>query len=376
MKKSAPIRIVMLVTNDLEGDQRVHKMALSLLNNGWEPYIIGRKMADSKPLERVYPVKRIKMLFKRGPAFYTFFNARVFFRLLFTRANLFVANDLDTLVAAWLASVIRGVPVVYDSHEYFTEVPELVGRKKIQAVWKFIERKIQPRLKYVITVNDSIAELFRTEYPQEITIIRNLPMKDRAAPVPGSLPPGFTDRPVIIYQGAVNAGRGLEELLAAMHHLPAYNLIIAGGGDRLAHLRHLVAEQGLAKQVYFTGRVPFQLLQWYTLQASLGLSLEQDLGLNYRFSLPNKLFDYMHAGIPVVASDLPEIRKIVNEAGFGRLIKNFSPEALSSEIKEILEDKDLYREYCVNARNKAGDYCWESQEGILIDLYSRALGQV
>ncbi len=363
----------MVVSNDLEGDQRLHKVANSLLKNGWDPVLTGRRLPDSKPLSRPYQVRRVKLMFSKGAAFYACLNLRIFFHLLFIRADLFVANDLDTLLAVWLVSKVRRKPVIYDSHEYFTEVPELVNRPSIQRIWKFLERNIQPKLKFVMTVNESIADIFKNEYNNDVIVIKNLPVSTTNEPVPGQLPTGFTDNPVLIYQGAVNIGRGLEELLLAMKQLPDFKLLIVGWGDRLESLKKFVSEEGLMSRVHFTGRVPFESLAWYTSQANIGVSLEQDIGLSYRFSLPNKLFDYMHAGIPVIASDLPEIRKVVEDVGFGLLVADFSPLSLANSIRAFWQDRDRFDQCKNNALEKFSRYTWEQQEELLLTVYDKAL---
>ena len=374
MEKAVKKRIILVVTNDLEGDQRLHKMASSLQKQGWEPILIGRILPDSKPLYRTYKVLRKKFLFSKGPIFYACFNIRIFIHLFFARADLFVANDLDTLSGVWCASRMRRIPMVYDSHEYFTEVPELVDRKMVKRIWKYIEKTIQPRLQNVITVNESIAEIFRVEYGQEVTVIKNLPIMSHPEIKPGHLPKYFKGKPIIIYQGAVNVGRGIEEMVRAMGILVEFNLLIVGGGDKLSEIEGLVKSEGLDDRVYFTGRVPFDSIAWYTSQAKIGISLEQDIGLNYRLALPNKLFDYMQAGIPVLASNLPEIRRVVEETGFGIVISDFSPASIAEEIRKIILVEDLYQSLKSRAIQSISLYSWEGQEDVLFQHYRNALG--
>jgi len=355
-------------------EKRLHKMASSLEKQAWEPVLIGRILPGSKPLSRSYKIIRKRLLFKKGPVFYACFNIRIFIHLMFIKADLFVANDLDTLPGVWCASSLRRIPIVYDSHEYFTEVPELVNRKIIKSIWKNIEKIIQPRLKNVITVNESIATIFREEYHQDVTVISNLPIINHSEAIMGHLPAGFNERPIIIYQGAVNIGRGIEELVFAMHHLLDFNLLIVGDGDKLSEIMLLVKKENLADRVYFTGRVSFDSLAWYTKQAVLGISLEQDMGLNYKLALPNKLFDYMNAGIPVLASNLPEISRVVKDTGFGILISDFSPESIAGGIRKIYNNKALYQELKRNAIQGVSRYSWEGQEELLIRHYHKALG--
>ena len=374
MEKSVTKRIILVVTNDLEGDQRLHKMASSLQKHGWDAVLLGRLLPDSGILSRSYRTERKRLMFTKGAAFYACFNIRIFIDLLFRKADLFVANDLDTLPGVWCAAKLRGKPIVYDSHEYFTEVPELVSRRNVQRVWKWIERRIQPRLKNVITVNESIAELFRKEYYQEVSVVSNFPNISRPSEIEGQLPAGFTDKPFIIYQGAVNLGRGIEEMVIAMHHMDEFNFLIVGGGDKLEEVKDLVKKERLGERIHLTGRVPFESLAWYTKQAAIGMSLEQDIGLNYRLSTPNKLFDYMHAGVPVLASNLPEISKVVNEVGFGVVISSFSPKDIKEGIDKIFRDIKIFQDLKDKAFQNASRYTWENQEDILIGHYIRALG--
>lgn len=362
-------RVILAVTNDLTGDQRVHKVAASLLKFGYDPVLIGRKLRESVPVSRNYRVKRFKLPFRKGPLFYISYNIRLLLYLLFARADIFLANDLDTLPSVYLASLIRRKKMVYDSHEYFTEVPELVHRPRIKRIWEFLEARIFPRLEFVYTVNSSIAKIYERKYGVNVGVIRNVPVARMPEPAAVSLPAGFADGPVIIYQGAVNAGRGLEEMIRAMPFMPRPRLLIVGDGDVRIQLEALVNRLDLGSRVFFAGRVPFDRLSWYTRQATMGISLEQDTGLNYRYALPNKLFDYMQAGIPVIASDLPEIRKIVEKVGFGLIIDRFDPDFLSQTIMSILGNPDLLQSWRSKALKSAPDFIWEEEEKELLNFF-------
>lgn len=369
-------RIISTVTNDLVGDQRIHKAAMSLLKAGWSPELVGRRLKGSEPVKRDYKVKRLRLLFNKGPLFYACYNLRLFCYLIVARADLFLANDLDTLPAVWMASKLRGIPYVFDSHEYFTEVPELVNRRTIQKIWKWIERRLLPGTKYMLTVNQEIAHLFEKEYNISVKVLMNVPNAsgEEDQNCKGHIPESFGGKILIIYQGAVNQGRGLEEIIDAMPNLPDHVLLIIGSGDILNTLRKRVAGLDLTRRVSFTGRLPMEELPWYTQQAVIGISLEQDLGLNYRLALPNKIFDYMHAGLPVLVSDLPVMAQLVKEVCFGVVSNKFDPVSLAEKIIDMTADQERYNLWCDAALKGAVGYTWESQESVLIGICDEALG--
>src|SRR5436190_16025695 len=141
-------KIILSVTNDLTSEQRVHKVCLFLDRNGFDVTMVGRRRRKSLPLDqRSYKTKRLFLFFERGPLFYAEYNLRLFWYLLFHRADILVANDLDTLVANYYASKFKGIILVHDSHEYYTGVPELEGRPLVKNIWKSIEKHIFPELK-------------------------------------------------------------------------------------------------------------------------------------------------------------------------------------------------------------------------------------
>jgi glycosyltransferase involved in cell wall biosynthesis len=343
-----------------------------LLKKGLEPVLVGRKLPGSQPLERPYRYVRLRIPFRKGPLFYAFYNLELFFYLLVIRTDLMISNDLDTLPAVYWVSRIKRAKMVYDSHEYFTEVPELVDRPNVKRIWERIESRIFPKLKTVYTVNQSIAEIYQNKYGISVGVIKNLPPATRPDPKPGKLPELFVSRPFLIYQGAVNIGRGLEQLVDAMEFLPEYGLVIAGQGDIRSDLISRVDRLGLANRIFLPGMVPFENLAWYTRRAVLGISIEQDIGLNYHYALPNKLFDYMQAGLPVLASDLPEISRVVSEVDFGRIISHFEPSYIASEIKGMLADTRMMEIWKHNALKSFPSYTWESQEPL---LYRFVLGE-
>lgn len=365
-------KVSLSVINDLVTDNRVHKVAVSLQKMGFQPVLIGRLLPESHALERDYLTHRMKLMFRKGSKFYLEYNLRLLIYLLRSDIGVFVANDLDTLPANYLASRIKRKPLIYDSHEYFTEVPELIGRGLVKNIWIWLEKHLVPRVNAAYTVCESIAEVYREKYKVDFRVVRNLPVRttneQNIDPITSSHPINSSSK-IILYQGALNLGRGLELAIRAMQYLENTELWLAGDGDLTSQMKNLVSELKLDKMVKFLGRLPLQELLEITRKADLGISLEEDLGLNYRFALPNKLFDYIQAGVPVLVSDLPEMKRIVEQYQVGLVAQTRQPSELAEIMKAMLSDQAQRQIWKQNLPRAAADLCWENEEKIIRKLY-------
>ena len=308
------------------------------------------------------------MVFKKGPLFYFFFNLRLFVFLIFVKTDVLLANDLDTLPANFLASKIKKVSLVYDSHEYFTEVPELINRKWVRRFWLGIEAFIFPRLEKVYTVSPSIAQVYEKKYKVPVKVIRNLPRTQLPESGPFNIN-GVQNRQIILYQGTLNKGRGLELAIQAMKFVEGTVLLIAGDGPERGALEQLTQSQQLTDNVIFTGRLPPGKLRGVTRQASVGISIEENRGLNYFFALPNKLFDYILAEVPVLVSPFPEMEKIVLEYGVGEILDSFDEKHLARKLNEMLRDREKQAVWKTNLEKAAKVLCWEEEEKLLKEFF-------
>jgi glycosyltransferase involved in cell wall biosynthesis len=367
-------RAIVSVINDLSFDKRVDRTCKTLTELGFDVILIGRRKTDSITLlSRAYSTVRLRLIFEKGFLFYAEYNCRLFFSLLFMKSDLLFANDLDTLLPNYIVSVIRRKPLIYDSHEYFTEVPELQGRKFVKSIWKSIERFIFPKLKNVITVNKSIAKLYADEYKTDITVIRNIPEINIPAEIKNrkqlSLP---EDKKIVILQGAgINVDRGGEEAVLSMLYVENAVLLVIGGGDAIENLKKLVQENDLKEKVFFFGKIPFEQLFEYTVNADLGLTLDKDTNLNYRFSLPNKLFDYIHAGVPILASDLIEVKNIIESYNIGCITENHEPNIIAKNITFMLADEEGNKERKSNLKKAAEELRWEKEKIKLVEIIEK-----
>lgn len=344
---------------------------------GFDVVLVGRRKADSPPLSpRNYSLHRMNLIFEKGPFFYAEFNIRLFIFLLFRKADLLVSNDLDTLLANYLIHKLKGHDLVYDSHELFTETPEVIHRKKVRDVWLKIEKTIFPNLKEAITVSDSIARIFTEKYGIPVHVVRNIPPNRDIQHTKTRQELGIPkDRRILILQGSgINIQRGAEELIEAMKYLEGYFLLIIGGGDVIEQLREQSMQSGLSDRISFIPRIPVEELYQYTWNADLGLSIDKDTNLNYRYSLPNKLFDYIHTGTPVLASPLVEVRKIVDQYGIGLTIENHDPRHIAEKIKSAFSNEKQIEKWKENLKFAALELNWAKEELKLRAIFEKYAG--
>ncbi len=374
-------RIQVTVISDLVTDQRVHKVCQTLHDAGYAVTLTGAARIGSLPVDqRDYRTRRIRMLFQHTVFFYAEFNTRLFFRLLFSKIDILLGNDLDVMAATWLAGRLKKKPVVYDSHEYYLEMAGLDNKPFIKNIWRRIERTIFPRVSAVYTVCDSICRMYENDYHRPLRAVRNVPYKnkpayqghrDAIAAIEAGIPRG---KKIILYQGAgINPHRGVEELVLAMTWLDPekFHLLIIGGGDIIDSIRKLIAENTLQDRITLIPKQPFAILEHFTRQADLGLSIDKPDNINHRFGLPNKIFDYLHAGLPVLASRLIEIEKIVQAYEVGDFIENHDPAHIAERIQFMLADGQRLETWKINTIRARNELNWEAEGKIVIDIFKQ-----
>lgn len=365
-------RIIISVTNDLSSDQRVHKVCSTLYQNGFDVLLLGRLLTTSKELTaRSYATKRMKLFFTKGVLFYAEYQLRLLILLLVSKFDSLHANDLDTLLPNYLASRLKRKELVYDSHEYFTEVPELQGNPVKKKIWELAEGFVFPHLKYVFTVNQSIADVYKQKYQKEIKILRNVPahaMLNFSSQF--QLPDFLNNKPYAILQGAgINVDRGAEELVEAMQYVNDLQLLIIGAGDVIEFLKKSVVQLELERRVFFIEKLPYEELLNYTHHAAFGLTLDKDTNLNYRYSLPNKIFDYAAAGIPILASSMIETKRIFDRYPIGLLVDNHQPKHIAEKMQQMMNDKNLIEVWRKNAKKVSEENYWEKEVSEMLQIY-------
>jgi len=353
--------IVCTVTNDLTYDQRMHRICTALSGAGYFVTLVGFYRKRSIHLEQQpYRQVRLRLLFTKGKLFYLEYNFRLFWYLVFRKFDIYNGIDLDTLLPVFLAARLKGKPVVHDAHEFFTELPEIVDRPFIRRIWKMLERILLPRVQYNYTVSEAIAETLSSRYNKLYHVIRNVPiLSDRE--------PAKQER-YILYQGALNKGRGLEALMEAMANVDA-ELYIAGEGDLSAELRDKAAQLPHKARIRFLGYVRPDALRAYTEKAFIGVNLVEHLGLSYYYSLSNKFFDYIHAGIPQIGMQFPEYIKLNDLYHIALLIPVPDPAEIAKALNTLISDQALYAKLQENTLRARNELNWQMESEKLIAIY-------
>ena len=358
--------ILFTVTNDLTYDQRMHRICGTLASNGHAVTLVGRKRTDSVPLEASsFAQKRLNCFFQQGFLFYAEFNLRLFFYLLLSRYDAVCSIDLDTLPAGCFASIIRRKKRVFDAHEYFTEVPEVVHRPFVRFFWGKVAQICLPFYRHAYTVGPALAQIFEQIYGLKFVVVRNVPLQTDL-PV---LPKAHEQTKTLLYQGALNEGRGIETILEALQRVENVQLVLAGEGDLSASLREKVVHLKLSDRVTFLGYVKPRDLKKLTSKAWLGLNLLENRGLSYYYSLANKFFDSVMAGIPMLTMDFPEYQALNKKHEVAILLPELNPDQVAIALNKLLSDQVLYdqlRKNCLLARL---EWNWEQEQKALLDLW-------
>ncbi|HEX7905550.1 MAG TPA: glycosyltransferase [Chitinophagaceae bacterium] len=355
-------RIFFTVTNDLTYDQRMNRICTSLAEAGYKVMLVGRTLPSSLPLKKEkYEQKRIHCWVNKGKAFYAEYNMRLFVYLLFQKMDAICAIDLDTILPCLRISKWKKIPRIYDAHELFSGLKEVVSRPAIKKAWTKIEKHAVPQFMYGYTVSQSIAEEFHKRYRVNYKTIRNVSRLKEMDTAQAS-------EKFIIYQGAVNEARAFEYLIPAMKWVDC-KLVICGDGNFMPQLKQLINDHQLNNKIELKGMLTPDDLWKVSQQAYMGIAVAENEGLNQYYALPNKFFDYLHAGLPQVTMDYPEYQKLNKQYEVALLIDNLAPERIAAAINNLLNDDVMYerlRQSCLKARL---EWNWQQEEKKLLAFY-------
>lgn len=344
------------------------RICTSLARAGYDVELIGRAHKGSRPLHKQeFGQKRLSIGPDRGKLMYLLFWIKLFFHLLFRKADALCAIDLDTILPVYFVSRIRGIKRVYDAHELFTEMQEVVTRPREKKLWDRIEKFTVPRFPVGYTIGECYADVFREKYGVQYAVVRNATIL-RAVTIPEK------KEKFILYQGAVNVGRCFEFLIPAMQYLDV-PLIICGAGNFYEEAVALTKQYGLEGKITFKGYVPPEQLRAYTLQAWAGITLFEAIGPSNRLSMANRFFDYMHSGVPQLCMAYPEYEKVNARFELACLIEAPTVENIAAALKRLVSDENYHRRLQENALKAREVYCWQEEEKRLIAVYRQLLAE-
>ncbi len=357
-------KIICTVTNDLNYDQRMIRICTSLANAGYDVTLVGFKRKKSKPLvARPFKQVRLPIIAEEGKIMYFQYWLFLFFFLFFRRADALCAIDLDTILPVYYASKLTGRKRVYDAHEIFTDLKEVISRPAVHKMWTWIGNHTVPNFPTGYTIGDCYADEFRKRYDVNYGVVRNATILK-----PLVIPP--KPEKYILYQGWVNVGRCFEQLIPAMQYVDC-KLVVCGEGNFYKEAQELATKYNVTDKVIFKGYVPPEQLTQYTREATIGITLFEDTSLSNRLSLANRFFDYMHYGVPQLCIKYPEYEVINQQFEVAKLIDSPTPVSIAKELNLMLNNGQLYtrlQQNCLLAREK---YCWQEEEKKLVSIYAQ-----
>ncbi len=381
------MNIVLLTLNNFTHDTRIHRTATALSQAGNHVTVLalwqqGLAKQESNPsgyhIERIHLTSRSWRNRTLGPLLkYLEYSLKVWKRAGKVPAAIYHANDANTLPAAWLAAKRNRASLIYDAHELETgrnwTATRLAGFYEQIHAWP--EKMFIHHANAVITVNQSIAdrlvELYHIAQP---VVVMNCPdPKAEAFTTPDRLRRELhipDPLKIILYQGIVTRGRGIELLIDAVQTLPETAIVILGDGALLPALRERL-DKGEIQRVYLPGKVKPADLPSYTASADLGAVLIEPTCESYRLSLPNKFFEYLHAGLPIIGSNIPELARLIQVEDVGVVVELQKPREIENAICSLLGSPHRLADFRANALKAAKKYSWEKEKLILLELYEK-----
>ena len=352
------------MTNDLTYDQRMQRICSLLAAEGYDVVLIGREKKQSLSInQQPFRQIRIPCHFESGKLFYLEYNIKLILLLFREKCDAICAIDLDTALPVILASKFKGVPWIYDAHEYFSQMEEIVTRPVIHKLWQVVERFVMKRAKHAYTISDGYANLFQERYGARFDVIRNVP---RMQELTGQ----SSDQGSLIYQGAFNEGRGLEIAIQCLNESDWLKLDAYGEGPLLENLKEQAGDK-----VLFKGAVEPNQLKTLTPKYWCGLTLFSATGLHHKHSLANRFFDYIHAEIPQVAMNYPEYNRYNNQFEVAVLINNLNQEELRRALETLRDDAELYNRLKQNVRKAKRALNWQNESKNLSHFYKQLFEQ-
>ncbi|AZB00815.1 glycosyltransferase [Chryseobacterium joostei] len=359
-------KIITSAFSNLYTDQRIEKVCQTLHENGYTIELIGNDWKGAEKMQRPYSFSRIHIISKSLKTAYFEFNWKLYHELKrkADKNTILHANDIDALLPNYLIAKKLNIPLVFDSHEIFSEMPAVQG-KMSQKLWRYVERTVIPKLTWMITASGSYAKWFQKTYGIHAVVVQNAPRKmNFDFEIPENNPK------ILLYQGAINPFRGIDKVIMAMHHLNNVVLKIAGDGPRKEEYENLVIQEKLQDKVQFLGKLMPEDLRKVTITADCGMSIEENGGDSYLYSLPNKVLDCIQARVPLILSNIPELQNIKNQFDVGEIIPDHRPKNIAAAVEKVLNKGR--KNYLEELEKASKALCWDNEEIKLLEVFNKA----
>lgn len=355
---------VFLVTNDLNTDRRMHRICNTLSEDGKSVLLVGRKHNKSVELiDRSFDQDRVICWINSGALFYLEINLRLFLKIKKNALVTITSNDLDTVIAGLLIKYVKKCLFYIDSHEYFSEVPELKNSPIKKWLWRCVGAIGFKRSDVNYTVNKYLALELKNQYQQDFDVIRNVPPKKV------KLRNKEQGRIItLVYLGVLNEGRGLLEIIEAIQYLPNCFLKVIGDGILKKQMRIRAQELKVVDRIIFLGTLSEAEFETHIRASDIGLNLLTAESLSYYYSSANKFFDYLHLGIPVLTMSFPFYEDIARQHNVAQLIEDIKPSTIVAGIEEF---KASFEYDTFNNRLEVllEAYNWEKESKKLLNIY-------
>jgi len=366
--------ILFISIDPLEYRRRLLNHIETAVDNGLQVFVIapsGKRQSGWEKRNR-YRVKRIYLRYSKGPLKFIQFNLKIFFHLLFNHYAIIQARGLWVLPALIFSGKMKKPTIIYDAHEYFVGLSIFDNRRFRKSLWMKIEKKAIPDANLLITVSEPIAQKYQQRYHElsRIEVIRNLPsLQSLSAPLDERYKFKY-EMPVVLFHGYFMAHRGLENLVKAVSITENVMLLLVGKGPLEQTLRQLSLSLNISDRVQFMDFVANEQLIPFASQADIGATLLEPVSENHRYALPNKFFEYIMAGIPVLASNIPTLEQYIRRYETGKTVDASDPEKIAKGLQYMLSNKDEYEKWKQNARSAAEELNWEKEAGKLSQYYT------
>lgn len=359
--------IYLTVTNDTIADQRMDRICSTLSHHGYNVHLIGRDLGRQSTKVRPYKVHLINLFFNKGPLFYLEYNIRLFIFLIANKWDAVCSVDIDTIVSGRLATFIKRKKLIFDSHEYYIKTPELKGRNFTKSMWTVVEKIFVRKINLAYTVNEELASILTNRYNINFQVIKNFPISKGLEKK--NTKDLKKDPFILVYQGAINKGRGVEIYIEAMDSLPECELWIIGSGDLSYSIQDKCSQSSSSSRIKLLGQVSFSDLPSITRKADLGLNMLDSDSESYYYSLANKYFDYIEAGIPGIHMNFPSYSFHENQFETSVLVDEYTEDALVHAVTVLRSQPKMYNELVDKCAIAREEYTWEKESKRLMVLY-------